>query len=101
MSSPRFDFSPNAPAVLRHNGRWFINGGKAGEAAQKWTIEGASPGILNRVGWKFNMIKPGDKVVMIVAPMRSGGNSALLKEITLPSGKVMNNGGFAGPALIH
>jgi len=78
-----------------------INGGKAGEAAQKWTIEGASPGILNRVGWKFNMIKPGDKVVMIVAPMRSGGNSALLKEITLPNGKVMNNGGFAGPALIH
>jgi hypothetical protein len=78
-----------------------INGGKAGEEAKKWTIEGASPGILNRVGWKFNMIKPGDKVVMIVAPMRSGGNAALLKEITLPNGKVMNNGGFAGPAKIH
>ncbi len=78
-----------------------LNGGRAGEEAKKWTIEGASPGILNRVGWKFNMLKPGDKVMMIVAPVRSGGPTALLKEVTLPNGKVMNNGGFAGPALIH
>jgi hypothetical protein len=25
-----------------------------------WTIECANPGILNRTGWKFNMIKKGD-----------------------------------------
>jgi len=78
-----------------------ITGGPQGQEAKKWTIEGASPGILNRVGWKFNMLKPGDKVIMIVAPVRTGGPSALLKEVTLPNGKVMNNGGFAGPALIH
>ena len=23
---------------------------------QRWTIECASPGILNRIGWKFNMV---------------------------------------------
>jgi hypothetical protein len=78
-----------------------LTGGQPGQEAKNWTIEGASPGILNRVGWKFNMIKPGDKVTMVVAPVRSGGPAALLKEITLPNGKVMNNGGFAGPALIH
>jgi hypothetical protein len=78
-----------------------ITGGQAGQETKNWTIEGASPGILNRVGWKFNMLKPGDKVTMVVAPVRSGGPSALLKEVTLPNGKVMNNGGFAGPALIH
>lgn len=79
----------------------FLTGGEAGKEAKAWTIEGASPGILNRVGWKFNMVKPGDKVILIVAPIRSGEPAGLLKEITLPNGKVMNNGGFAGPALIH
>ena len=33
----------------------------------RWTIECANPGILDRVGWKFNMIKPGDKLTVIVA----------------------------------
>ena len=43
----------------------------------------------------------GDKVTMIIAPLRSGDPGGLLKEITLPDGRLLNNGGFAGPALIH
>jgi hypothetical protein len=68
---------------------------------KKWVIECANPGILNRVGWKFNMVKTGDELTVIVAPMRSGEPGALLKEITLPDGRVFSNGGPAGPALIH
>ena len=68
---------------------------------KSWVIECANPGILNRVGWKFNMIKTGDELTVIVAPMRSGEPGALLKEITLPDGRVFNNGAPAGPALIH
>lgn len=68
---------------------------------KSWVIECANPGILNRVGWKFNMVKPGDELTLIVAPMRSGEPGALLKEITLPDGRVFNNGAPAGPALIH
>jgi hypothetical protein len=64
------------------------------------TIEGASPGILNRIGWKFNMVKVGDKVTMVIAPLRSGEPGGLLKEIKLPDGRVFNNGGFAGPSQI-
>jgi Family of unknown function (DUF6152) len=78
----------------------FITGGEAGKEARAWTIEGASPGILNRIGWKFNMIKAGDKVTMVIAPLRSGENGGLLKEIRLPDGRVFNNGGFAGPSQI-
>ena len=66
-----------------------------------WTIECANPGILNRIGWKFNMIKPGDEITVIVAPLRDGQPGALLKEVTLPDGRVFGNGGPAGPALIH
>jgi hypothetical protein len=68
---------------------------------KSWVIECANPGILNRVGWKFNMVKTGDELTVIVAPMRSGEPGALLKEITLPDGRVFNNGAPAGPALIH
>jgi hypothetical protein len=68
---------------------------------QHWSIECANPGILNRNGWKFNMIKPGDKLTVIVAPLRTGEAGALLKEVTLPDGRVFGNGGPAGKALIH
>ena len=71
------------------------------KVTKSWTIECANPGILNRIGWKFNMIKPGDEITVIVAPLRDGQPGALLKEVTLPDGRVFGNGGPAGPALIH
>ena len=70
-------------------------------AIKHWTIECANPGILNRAGWKFNMIKPADKLTVIVAPLHTGEPGALLKEVTLPDGRVFGNGGPAGKALIH
>ncbi len=70
-------------------------------ASKHWTVECANPGILNRVGWKFNMIHVGDKLTVIVAPLRTGEPGALLKEVTLPDGRKFSNGGPAGPALIH
>jgi hypothetical protein len=78
----------------------FLTGGEAGKDVKAWTIEGASPGILNRVGWKFNMLKAGDKVTMVIAPLRSGETGGLLKEIRLADGRIFNNGGFAGPSTI-
>ncbi len=75
--------------------------GADGGAAKHYSIECASPGILTRIGWKFNMVKPGDKLVLIIAPLRSGEPGGLLKEITLPDGRVFANGTPAGKALIH
>jgi hypothetical protein len=71
------------------------------KSTKSWTIECANPGILNRIGWKFNMVKVGDELTLIVAPLRSGEPGALLKQITLPDGKVFTNGGPAGPANIQ
>ena len=62
-----------------------------------WTIECANPGILNRVGWKFNMIKPTYTNTVIVAPLRTGEPGALLKQIKLADGRIFGNGGPAGP----
>jgi hypothetical protein len=71
------------------------------KTVKSWTVECANPGILNRIGWKFNMIKPGDEITIIVAPLRSGEPGALLKQVTLSDGRVFANGGPAGPALIQ
>ena len=65
-----------------------------------WMIECANPGILSRLGWKFNMIKPNDRVTVVVAPLRTGEPGALLKQIKLPDGSKFGNGGPAGAANI-
>ena len=65
-----------------------------------WLIECANTSILNRAGWKFNMVKPGDEISIIVAPMRNGEPGALLKRIRLPDGSEFSNGPAAGQALI-
>jgi hypothetical protein len=73
-----------------------------GGAVRNYTVECANPGILNRVGWKFNVVKPGDRVKLVVAPLRDNpAGGGLLHEMVLPDGRVLNNGGFAGPATIH
>jgi hypothetical protein len=64
--------------------------------AQHYTIECASPGILTRIGWKFNMVKSGDVITVIIAPLRTGEPGGLLKQITLPDGRKFLNGGPAG-----
>lgn len=72
-----------------------------GRPAKDYTIECANPGILDRVGWKWNMIKVGDRITAVIAPLRSGQAGGLLKEVTLANGKSFNNGLAAGKASIH
>jgi len=68
---------------------------------KNYTIECANPGILDRAGWKWNMIKVGDKVTAIIAPLRTGEPGGLLKELTLPDGRQFDNGPAAGKANIR
>ena len=70
-------------------------------AARHWLIECASTSILNRAGWKFNMLKAGDKVTVIVSPLRNRDPAALLKQITLADGRKFTNGAAAGRATIE
>jgi hypothetical protein len=69
---------------------------KEGAEMRHFTIECASPGILTRIGWKFNMMKPGDTITIIIAPLRTGEAGGLLKQITLSDGRKFGNGGPAG-----
>ena len=86
------DFSWQNPHVYIH-----LQAPNAKGKLSEWVIECANPGILNRVGWKFNMIKPNDTLTVIVAPLRTGEPGALLKQLKLANGTKMENGGPAGP----
>ena len=75
-----------------------VTGGAAAMdgTVKHYTIECANPGILDRIGWKFNMIKVGDKITTIIAPLRTGEPGGLLKQVTLEDGRKFGNGGPAG-----
>ena len=66
-----------------------------------WLLECASTSILNRAGWKFNMLKPGDTITVIVSPLRTGEPAALLKQLTLANGGKYSNGAAAGKVTIE
>ena len=72
-----------------------------GGETKRWLIECASTSILNRAGWRFNLIKAGDKITAIVAPLRNGEPAALLKQMTLADGTKYGNGAAAGTATIQ
>jgi len=65
-----------------------------------WIIECANPGILNRAGWKFNMVKKDDQLTLVVSPLRTGEPAALLHQIRFADGSILENGASAGPPKI-
>jgi hypothetical protein len=56
-----------------------------------YTIELTSVNMLSRVGWKSTMIKAGDQVKAIVAPLLSGQPGGLLLDVTLPDGRKLES----------
>jgi len=72
-----------------------------GGDTKRWLIECASTSILNRAGWRFNLLKAGDKITVIVSPLRNGEPAALLKQMILADGSKLGNGAAAGTATIQ
>ena len=43
-------------------------------------------------GWKRNTIKPGDKVSLLINPLRDGSKGGNLITVTLPNGVTLGGG---------
>lgn len=56
---------------------------------ETWGVEMTSPTYLVRAGWKSTSVKPGDKVTIIVNPVRTGENAGIFLSATLPDGRVL------------
>jgi hypothetical protein len=57
-----------------------------------WSIELGSPSILRNSGWKHGSLKAGDKVTLIVNPLKNGTPGGLLLQAQLPDGSKLGNG---------
>lgn len=62
----------------------------------EWSIEGGSPNLVGRQGWKRNTFKPGDEVVITVHPLRDGQPGGSFVRAVLPDGRKL--GGEQIPA---
>ena len=49
----------------------------------EWMIEGGSPNNLARKGWSRNSIKAGDKVSIVIHPLKNGENGGSLMKVTV------------------
>lgn len=66
-----------------------------------YTVQCASPGILDRFGWRMDMLRPGMQVTVIIAPLKSGDPGGLLKQLVLPDGRRLSDGTLVGPPNIE
>jgi hypothetical protein len=53
----------------------------------RWGVELGSPQSMARNGWRSNLIKPGDKVTVVVNPLKSGEFGGIFVSLTLPDGR--------------
>ena len=57
-----------------------------------WSIELGSPSILMQAGWKFSTLKAGEKLTLIINPLKNGNAGGFLSQANLPDGRVLYNG---------
>ena len=60
----------------------------------KWSIELNSPNNLARQGWRSNSLKPGDKISVVIWPLRSGDKGGLFMSLQFPDGRVLDEAAF-------
>jgi Family of unknown function (DUF6152) len=64
----------------------------------RWSVECNSPNNLARQGWKSTSLKPGDKVTVLIHPLRSGDKGGSFMSATLANGTVLSDPTYkAGP----
>jgi Family of unknown function (DUF6152) len=57
-----------------------------------WSIELGSPSILRNSGWKHDTLKAGDRVKVIINPLKNGNAGGLLVQANLPDDRKLGNG---------
>ena len=57
-----------------------------------YSIEMTSINMMQRLGWRSNMIKPGDLVKVTVSPLLNGEAGGLMLDVTLPDGRKLEPG---------
>jgi len=75
-----------------HTWTW-IDVTNADGSKTRWGLEGMSPNYLGRRGWTKNTFKPGDKIKVVIWPLKSGEPGGTLQRATLSDGSEVVNFG--------
>ena len=60
-----------------------------GGGTDRWGVELGSPNSMVRNGWRSSLLKPGDKVTVVVNPLKSGEFGGIFVSITLADGRTL------------
>jgi hypothetical protein len=58
---------------------------------ETWGVELNSPNNLIRQGWKHDVMKPGDKVTVIINPLKDGSKGGLFDAVYLANGSLLGD----------
>ena len=59
--------------------------------AETWGVEMNSPNNLVKQGWKSNIVMAGDKVSVVINPLRTGEHGGIFVSIKLADGRVLGD----------
>ncbi|MEO6080730.1 MAG: DUF6152 family protein [Steroidobacteraceae bacterium] len=68
----------------------------ANGALEVWGVEGQSPNFLSRRGWSGKTFKAGDKVSIVIHPLKDGAKGGQFVSAVLPNGETKL---MTGPSL--
>ena len=94
-----FDQSKSVPLIgTVHDFQWTnphafidVDVPNAAGSVDLWKVELNSPNNLKRQGWKSSEMKPGDKVTVVIKPLRDGSKGGLFVSVQLPDGKFIGD----------
>jgi len=73
-------------------------------AMEEWSIESAPPNYLARQGWSASTLKKGEKVTILVSPLRGEPKRGILLEVKRSNGEtlmVRPRGSFGRPDSVN
>jgi hypothetical protein len=72
----------------------FLDVKEGGGNVEEWRVEGNSPNMLTRVGWRKEMFSAGDQVEVNGARAKNGSKVMRLISLTLANGQKYDGQGF-------
>ena len=71
-----------------------VPNGRGGMA--EWDVEGGTPGNLRRTGWSRDVIKPGEKISVVIRPLKNGDTGGMLVRANRGDGTAIGSAGAGG-----
>lgn len=61
-------------------------------AEQEWSLEMGANAYLYNLGWRPSTVRAGDRLRIMVQPLRNGGPGGLVLEVTTMDGEIVGGG---------